>query len=93
LTSGTPGLTLLVDGHRVRGSAGCNRMMGSYQLRGTSLKLGPLATTRMACPRMDAEQACLKPLSATARYQMVGSTLTLFGADGAVARLEAPGPA
>jgi copper homeostasis protein (lipoprotein) len=88
-----PGLTLLVDGHKVQGSAGCNRMMGSYQLSGSSLKFGPLATTRMACPGMDAEQAYLKALGATTRYEIVGTTLTLFGAEGALARLEAPAPA
>jgi heat shock protein HslJ len=88
-----PSLTLLADGHKVQGSAGCNRMMGSYRLNGTSLELGPLATTRMACPAMDTEQGYLKALGATTRYQIVGHTLTLFGADGPVARLEAALPA
>jgi putative lipoprotein len=63
-------------------------MMGSYELVEPSLKFGPLATTRMACPSMDAEQAYLKALGATTRYEIAGSTLTLFGADGPVARLE-----
>jgi copper homeostasis protein (lipoprotein) len=88
-----PGFTLLVDGHKVQGSAGCNRMMGTYQLTGASLKFGPLATTRMACPAMDVEQAFLVALDGTTRYEIIGSSLTLYGADGALARLEAPPPA
>lgn len=83
-----PGLRLMADGHKVQGSAGCNRMMGSYELRGSSLKFGPLATTRMACPSMDAEQAYLVALGATTRYEIAGTTLTLFGPDGPVVRLE-----
>lgn len=83
-----PGLRLVAEGHKVQGSAGCNRMMGSYELHGSSLKFGPLATTRMACPSMDAEQAYLAALGATTRYEIAGTTLTLFGPDGPVVRLE-----
>ncbi len=83
-----PGFTLLPDG-KVQGSAGCNRIRGSYKLDGEKLKFGPLATTRMACPAMETETAFLKALEATTRYQVSGSSLTLYGADTAVARLEA----
>lgn len=84
-----PGFTLLAEGHKVQGSAGCNRMMGTYALDGAKLKFGPLATTRMACPAMETESAFLKALGATTRYEVSGSSLTLFGGDTAVARLEA----
>jgi heat shock protein HslJ len=84
-----PGFTLLAEGRKVQGSAGCNRMTGTYQLDGQKLKFGPLATTRMACPAMQTETAFLKALEATTRYEVSGSSLTLFGADTAVARLEA----
>ena len=83
-----PGFTLLADGRKVQGSAGCNRMTGTYQLDGQKLKFGPLATTRMACPAMQTETAFLKALAATTRYEVSGSSLTLYGADTAVARLE-----
>jgi heat shock protein HslJ len=83
-----PGFTLLADGRKVQGSAGCNRMTGTYQLDGQKLKFGPLATTRMACPAMETETAFLKALQATTRYEVRGSSLTLYGADTAVARLE-----
>ena len=52
--------TLVVDGDRVSGSSGCNRYHGSVGEgeTATSLTVGPLAATRMACPpeRMDLEQ-------------------------------------
>ncbi len=83
-----PGFTLLAEGRKVQGSAGCNRMTGTYQLDGQKLKFGPLATTRMACPAMQTETAFLKALEATTRYEVSGSSLTLYGADTAVARLE-----
>jgi len=84
-----PGFTLLAEGRKVQGSAGCNRMTGTYQLDGQKLKFGPLATTRMACPAMETETAFLRALEATTRYEVSGSSLTLYGADTAVARLEA----
>jgi heat shock protein HslJ len=84
-----PGFTLLAEGHKVQGSAGCNRMMGTYELEGAKLKFGPLATTRMACPAMETETAFLKALGATTRYEVSETGLTLFGGDTAVARLEA----
>jgi copper homeostasis protein (lipoprotein) len=87
-----PGLTLLAEGRKVQGSAGCNRMMGTYELDGAKLKFGPMATTRMACPAMATETAFLKALDATTRYELSGTSLTLFGGDTAVARLEAAKP-
>jgi heat shock protein HslJ len=88
-TTRHPGFTLIAEGRKVQGSAGCNRMNGTYQLDGEKLKFGPLATTRMACPAMQTETAFLKALEATTRYEVKGSSLTLYGADTAVARLEA----
>ncbi|HET7425493.1 MAG TPA: META domain-containing protein [Gemmatimonadales bacterium] len=87
----TPGFTLTASGRKVHGSAGCNRMTGTYELDGANLKFGPLATTRMACPGMATESAFLKALEATTRYEIAGTRLTLFGADTAVARLEKAG--
>lgn len=83
-----PGMRLLADGRKVQGSAGCNRMMGTYELSGSGLRFGPLASTKMACPAMETEQAFLAALDSTTRYEIAGSSLTLFGPDGALARLE-----
>jgi heat shock protein HslJ len=55
-----PEVTLTVDGDRLSGSSGCNRYNGTIETgeTATSLVVGPLATTRMACPPelMDLEQ-------------------------------------
>jgi heat shock protein HslJ len=93
MTTRTPGFTLTASGRKVQGSAGCNRMTGTYELDREKLKFGPLATTRMACPGMATETAFLKALGATTRYEIAGTKLTLFGADTAVARLEQTGSA
>lgn len=34
-----------------RGSGGCNRFAGSYQVSGDKITFSPLAATRMACPQ------------------------------------------
>ena len=40
---------LFQSGGRVSGSDGCNRVTGSYQLKGDAVKFGQLAGTQMAC--------------------------------------------
>ncbi len=71
---------------RVTGFAGCNRFSGSYTETGESLKLGPIAATKMACagPGMATESRFLKALSAVAGHRMEGETLELTAADGTV---------
>lgn len=44
-----PTLTFEDDG-TVTGSGGCNAFSGSATIDGTSLSIGPLASTQMACP-------------------------------------------
>ena len=48
----------------VGGSSGCNRFTGAYNQNGDELTLGPLASTRMACPPgvMEREQQFLTML-------------------------------
>src|SRR5512139_3738326 len=38
------------SGGRVTGSDGCNRITGSYELKGEGILFGPQAGTQMACP-------------------------------------------
>ena len=53
----------------VGGSSGCNRFTGTYSHKDDELTLGPLASTRMACPPevMEREQQFLTMLG-KARY-------------------------
>lgn len=70
---------------RVSGTTGCNRINGTYEVAGNVVTIGPLATTRMACPPplMARETALLAaltgPLDATAG---AGGELTLKTANG-----------
>lgn len=60
---------------------GCNRMAGSYTLAGATLKFGPVAGTRMACPTgADTEAAFVAVLNTVAGWQIVGNRLKLLDA-------------
>jgi heat shock protein HslJ len=88
---GAPWLLLGEDG-AVTGAAGCNRLMGHYEREGTTLRIGPLATTRMACPEpaMVQEASILRILSgATVEVARLGGGVRLVGSDGAALDLQA----
>lgn len=83
---GTPNSPhLLFDGeaHRVAGSGGCNRVMGSYLQEEETLRFGPLAGTMMACAQlvMEQEEAFLKALRAVESWRIVNGQLELRGTD------------
>ncbi|MDM0115364.1 META domain-containing protein [Variovorax sp. J22R133] len=70
---------------RVTGSGGCNRITGSYLRTGAQLKIGPLASTRMACidaGRGQLEARFLAALQATTSYSISGNELILLDARG-----------
>ena len=95
-------IELNADTKRLAGSGGCNRLMGPYELDGSSLRFRQVASTMMACPgdSMPREQSFVKALGATTSYRIRGTTLQLRGDDDTVlARLTAqqakaatPGP-
>lgn len=89
----TPGarpatLTLSAEGRKVSGSSGCNRLMGTYELSGTSLRFKPVGLTRMACPEplMKQEKAVLDALEGTTTYRLFEETLELRDGDRVLAR-------
>jgi len=71
---------------RVSGSGGCNRVSGSFTRSGITLKIGQLASTRMACPdpvRGANEAQFISALQSTASYRLAGpSRLALLDASG-----------
>jgi copper homeostasis protein (lipoprotein) len=85
-----PYMTLMHQGERVQGFAGCNRMMGSYELNGENLKFGRMASTRMACQNgMELESAFMQALESTVKWKIAGEYLELSDLKGAlVARFE-----
>jgi heat shock protein HslJ len=76
---------------RISGSGGCNRLTGSFEIEGDELKLGRIATTRMACPEgMEQEHRFFQSLDQVERYRISGSHLEMLDAqDALVARFEA----
>ena len=67
---------------RLAGSGGCNRIMGSYQLDGSLLVFGKVASTMMACINMHDEQAFVATLEKTRRWRIDGKRLDLLDENG-----------
>lgn len=72
-------ITLLAADHRLSGVGACNRLMGSYEEgEKRALKIGPMASTMMACPGMDLEREFTAALESTTHYDMDGPMLILL---------------
>ena len=71
---------------RVSGSGGCNRVTGTYERSGSTLRLRQLGATRMACPNEAStinETQFFAALQATASYRLQGnSRLSLLDSSG-----------
>jgi heat shock protein HslJ len=81
-----PKRSVQFDGQgNVSGSGGCNRFGGTYQQQGTSLKIGQLRTTLMACldeSLMQRERDFLQLLAATTGVDASHLVLKLYAAEG-----------
>lgn len=80
-------LAFAADG-TASGSAGCNRFTTRCQAEGSRLTFGPVALTRMMCPRpevMEQEQSFVKALESVATARFDGDRLELRTAAGAIA--------
>ena len=78
-------LTAIFTANEVSGSAGCNTYSGPYTLDGTTLKIGPLASTMKACADQavnDQEQQFLAALQNSTTFDQTGNILTLKAAGG-----------
>ena len=71
--------TLSPDEGRIEGTGACNRLSGSYTTDAKrTLKIGPLRSTRMACPEAEAEKKFVEALETTTHYDMDGPMLLLL---------------
>lgn len=72
--------TVVFDGKEgLSGKGACNRMMGAYEADATgSLKIDRMASTRMACPGMEAETRFAEVLSDATHYKIDGDMLLLL---------------
>lgn len=87
--------TLRVDGGTVSGIGPCNSYRGSIQVDGSSVIIGSLAETMMACeqPLMDAQSEFTAALRAVDAAEVEGDTLVLRGADDTTLTFTAVDPA
>lgn len=80
-----PPTLAFADGGRLSGTTGCNAYGAAYAVRGEGVSIGPVASTRRACPPdlLRLEAAFLSILEAPARYELPDDgTLVIHGADG-----------
>lgn len=75
---------VFVDDEQINGEGGCNSFFGTYRTDGARLTIGPLGSTRMACPGplMDAEDRLFAALEAVAEWRRDGEDVLLVDGDG-----------
>ena len=79
-----------LEGGRAAGGSGCNRFAGRFALSGEGLSLGPLASTKMACPEtlMSLERSVLDALARVTGFDIDATgALLLMAGDAGVMRL------
>ena len=71
--------TLQFEADRLGGFGGCNRYFGSYQIKGKTLNIGPLGSTRKAClpAVMDQENRFFEALSQAEQLRVEGPYLLI----------------
>ncbi len=78
------------DTGNIRGYAGCNQLMGSYEADGSRLSFGTLSTTKRYCAdSMKIEDSLLVALRSVTGFEISGDTLTLLDPKGKTIRFEA----
>jgi heat shock protein HslJ len=75
----------------VTGFGGCNNLTGSYEVKGDTMTISRVASTRMACLQgMEIEGALFKVIEQVRSWKIAGEHLELYDASGNVlARFEA----
>lgn len=69
---------ILKSGNRIQGFAGCNNIMGAYEVKDKFLiSFSGVASTMMACPDMESEDTLKKVLEKADNYTIKGNTLSL----------------
>jgi heat shock protein HslJ len=82
---GVPSTLRVEPDQRAFGSGGCNRFSGRAVVEGPNIRLGPLASTRMAClgPRGEQEERYFVALDLARTYRLLEGRLYLLNAEGA----------
>ena len=68
---------------KVAGKGSCNRFFGSAEISGLTIRLGPLASSRMACPEavMNQEGKYLDALQKAERFEWKDPYLLIYCKD------------
>lgn len=86
------GLTISFDekNNNISGYSGCNRFTGSFEKNGNQIKIGPLASTRMACEpaKNDIETKILQALNQVTSLEIKGDTIVLKENNNAILELK-----
>jgi len=80
---------ILRPDHRVTGFGSCNTFSGTWQMEDELLVIGPLMSTRMACPESATEMALLSALDGKVVTEIEGEVLTVTGRDGIELKFQA----
>lgn len=84
-TASTPFIGLDMKEKRIYGNAGCNRMMGTFEvdsLNPGKIQFGTIGTTRMMCPDMDTESKVLQALNTVKGYAQTETGINLTDTEG-----------
>ena len=86
-----PHLVLHSEEGRAAGTGGCNQMSGGYEIDGTSITFGLMASTMMACPEgEEVDHALMAALENATSFRLTAHHLDLLDDEGStVARFEA----
>ena len=77
-------VTLEIEDTRVSGQGPCNRYFGSVvqlDIGSNSIQVGPLASTKMACPHLSAEHRFFQDLQRTSMVTVLPDGLILTTSD------------
>ena len=76
-----PMFRFLPDSSRIMGYGGCNQFSGTFSQVKNVVKIGPLITTKRACPGWDTESLILTAFERTTRVKRDDDVLRFFSGD------------
>ncbi|MEK7855345.1 MAG: META domain-containing protein, partial [Acidobacteriota bacterium] len=85
VTAGNAYIEIDRSGDRFTGSTGCNRMVGTVDMKGQRIDFGAIGTTKMMCKLIAgsvSETAFLNALEKADRYAQNGNVLYVFDRNG-----------
>ncbi|EXB45974.1 META domain-containing protein [Acinetobacter sp. 1000160] len=87
LSGKRPAIQFDAQGKRFFGADGCNQIQGTFESQGSILRLGPIASTMMACIGKDnsaLSRQYANALASTTNYELKGHELKFRDASGKV---------